>query len=137
MMNDADIWTAASRNIEIFAQQMSPYTYGFFFHGLCIFGLAWLLCRLSSRGRETSSDWNWFWLILAFVLGPKTPILTPESTTMKVLLLISAAMVIIFAPSRLAVYLSSNEKRRRHIQVFLFALLLVVLVVDMFVRRTP
>lgn len=137
MMTDIDIWTKATRNIETFSQQMSDGTYGFFLHGFCIFGLALILCRLTSRGSATSNTLNWFWLSIAFVIGSKLPIFVPESATVKVLLLIAGATIIMLAPLRLCVYLSRNEKQRRYIQFFLFALLLVVFAVDQFIRRSP
>ena len=136
-MSNPDIWTWASDKVEALAQQVSQATFGFFEHGLYIFGLALMLCRFTSRGRFTSNTLNWFWLMIAFVLGPKLPILIPESATVKVLLLVAGATVIVLAPARLSVYLSRNEPQRQRIQFFLFALLLIVFAVDQFTRRSP
>lgn len=135
MMYDENIWNMAARNVEAFADRMSDGAYSFFLQGFYIFGIAMILCEITSRGRRTSQALNWCWMVVAFVLGSKLPILIPQYPTIKVLLLVVSAGVIMFAPLRLCVYLSRNEKQRRYIQFFLFALLLVVFAADQFIRR--
>ena len=135
MNQNSDIWTVAVGHTEDFVQRMSESTYGFFFHGLCIFGLALLLCGLTSRGQATSRALNWCWLLIALVLGAKAPILVPESVTAKVLLLLAGAAVLSLAPARLCVYLSGNEKQRRRVQLGLYTLIMVVFAIDQLIRK--
>jgi hypothetical protein len=135
MQYKTDIWATLSSTAETSTQQMSNAVYGFSFHGLCILGFALILCRLSSRGRSTKIALNWFWLICSFAIGPKIPVLIPESATLKVLLFVAGALLILLAPLQLSVYLSKSERQRRYIQITLVALLVVVFVVDLLIRR--
>ena len=137
MNYSTDIWSEITHRIELIVQQLPAASYGFFIHGLYIFGLALVLCRLSSQGRTVAPALNWFWLVLAFVVGPKIPVVVPESVTLKSLLLAASVAVIVLVPTRLCVYLSWSEKQRRQIQTSLIALLVVVFIINQIFRGGP
>lgn len=129
-MNSDNIWSITSEYAESLMQQMSPATYGFFAVGLYVFGLALIGCQLASRGYSASPARNWFLLVTSFILGPRIPVLDPESAILKVMIFLSGVTVILLAPGRLSVFLSGNEKQRRRIQIALVAMLLVAFLVN-------
>lgn len=137
MSGHQDIWTGLNGAAESVVQGMSNSLYGFFYHGFCILGVVWILCELAKMRGIVKPALNWSFLVLSLVLTPKIPILIPDSTTMKLLLLLACVAGMIIAPSRLALFLSSNGTQRRYVQVALIALLLLLFVAGLITGRGP
>ena len=132
-----DILTGFTDFVETVVYRMPDSLYGFLNHSVYIIAIAFGLCRITMVGNVARPALNWAGFVLALLLAPKIPVVIPESPTAKLLVVIVCAVVMILAPSRLALYLSANDRQRRHVRIVLILLFLVLFLISLFTGRRP
>ena len=129
-----DIFKTSYQLIESQVGQMPDATYSLIVRALYILCLALLLCKLCFRGHNTIHALQWGSVIASFVAGCKAPIYLPDSLTAKTVIVILGFMAIIFAPPAVSAYLSRRPKWQKRIMIVLYAMLIIALVLNRFVR---